>query len=122
MLTEPERKALEDMRDTITRAIRFVEGFDLVAFVADEKTVYAVAHCMEIMKKVEVYFPPDFEFPEGRDDWEAEIFEYGQNYQLQRDALRPLRLWSLVEEFLPPLRSAIEAELQAGQPRQQRLS
>ncbi len=41
MLSDTERDALEDMRDNIARAMRFVDGFDLDAFLADDKTFYA---------------------------------------------------------------------------------
>ncbi len=38
MLSDIEREALEDIRDNIARATRFVDGFDLDAFLADDKT------------------------------------------------------------------------------------
>ncbi len=40
MLSDIERDALEDIRDNIARAARFVEGFDLDGFLADDKTFY----------------------------------------------------------------------------------
>jgi hypothetical protein len=41
MLSDTERDALEDIRDNIARAMRFVDGFDLDAFLVDDKTFYA---------------------------------------------------------------------------------
>ena len=41
MLSDAERDALEDIRDNIARAVRFVDGLDLDAFLADDKTFYA---------------------------------------------------------------------------------
>lgn len=38
MLSDTERDALEDIRGNIARARRFVDGFDLEAFLADDKT------------------------------------------------------------------------------------
>jgi len=41
MLSDVERDALEDIRDNIARAMRFVDGLDLDGFLADDKTFYA---------------------------------------------------------------------------------
>ena len=69
---DPERthrEALETMRDNIDRAQRFVQGFDLAAFLADAKTFYAVARCFEIIKTAGGRVPPSFIYPES---WERE--------------------------------------------------
>jgi hypothetical protein len=39
MLSDAERDALEDVSDNIARAMRFVDGLDLDAFLADDKNV-----------------------------------------------------------------------------------
>lgn len=41
MLSESNRYALEDMRDNMARAVRFVDGLDLEGFLADDKSFYA---------------------------------------------------------------------------------
>jgi hypothetical protein len=41
MLSDVERDALEDIRDNIARAMRFVDSLDLDCFLADDKTFYA---------------------------------------------------------------------------------
>ncbi len=41
MLSEADRDALEDIRDNIARVLRFVDGCDLNALVADDRTFYA---------------------------------------------------------------------------------
>src|SRR5271165_2962401 len=51
MLSEIERDALEDIRDNIARTMRFVDGFDLDAFLADDKTFYAATRCLEIISE-----------------------------------------------------------------------
>jgi hypothetical protein len=51
MLSDAERDALEDIRDNIARAMRFVDGFDLDAFLADDKTFYAATRCLEIISE-----------------------------------------------------------------------
>jgi uncharacterized protein with HEPN domain len=52
MLSETERDALEDIRDNIARAMRFVHGLDLDGFLRDDKTFYAATRCLEIIKDV----------------------------------------------------------------------
>ncbi len=49
MLSEIERDALEDIRDNIARAMRFVRGLDLEGFLSDDKTFYAATRCLEII-------------------------------------------------------------------------
>ena len=66
MLSEIERDALEDIRDNIERAMRFVDGFDLDAFLADDKTFYAATRCLEFISEASRRLPPSFKerFPE----------------------------------------------------------
>jgi uncharacterized protein with HEPN domain len=66
MLSEIERDALEDIRDAIARAVRFVEGFDLDGFLADDKTFYAATRCLEIISEASRRLSPAFKerFPE----------------------------------------------------------
>ena len=51
MLSDVERGALEDIRDNIARAMRFIDGFDLEGFLADDKTFYAATRCLEIISE-----------------------------------------------------------------------
>jgi uncharacterized protein with HEPN domain len=46
-----EQSALLDMLHHIGLAERFAAGFDSAAFVADERTVYAVTRCLEIISE-----------------------------------------------------------------------
>jgi hypothetical protein len=39
MLSDVEREALEDIRDNISRAIGFIDGFDFDGFLADDKNL-----------------------------------------------------------------------------------
>ena len=51
MLSDIERDALEDIRDNIARAMRFVDGLDLDGFLGDDKTFYAATRCLEIISR-----------------------------------------------------------------------
>jgi uncharacterized protein with HEPN domain len=60
MLSDIERDALEDMRDNIARAMRFVDGFDLDGFLGDDKTFYAATRCLEIISEASRRLAPAF--------------------------------------------------------------
>jgi len=66
VLSETERDALEDIRDNIARAMRFVDGLDLDGFLRDDKTFYAATRCLEIISEASRRLPPAFKewFPE----------------------------------------------------------
>jgi uncharacterized protein with HEPN domain len=65
MLSDTERDALEDIRDNIAPAMRFVDGFDLNAFLADDKTFYAARRCLEIISEASWRLPPAFKASSG---------------------------------------------------------
>ena len=66
MLSEVERDALEDIRDNIARAMRFIDGLDLDGFLADDKTFYAATRCLEIISEASRRLPSTFKnrFPD----------------------------------------------------------
>jgi hypothetical protein len=66
MLSDVEREALEDIRDNISRAIGFIDGFDLDGFLADDKTFYAATRCLEIISEASRRLPSTFKerFPQ----------------------------------------------------------
>jgi hypothetical protein len=43
-LNKARTSSASDIRDNIARAMRFVDGFDLDAFLADDKTLLASVH------------------------------------------------------------------------------
>jgi uncharacterized protein with HEPN domain len=92
MLSDTERDALEDIRDNIARAMRFVDGFDLDAFLADDK---------------KERFP---EIP-----WK-EIAGAGSIYRHSYENVVEHRIWKTIHESLPPLRAVVDAELRESDP------
>ena len=71
MLSDTERDALEDIRDNIARAMRFVDGFDLDAFLADDKTFYAATRCLEIISEASRRLPSAFKETVSRNPLET---------------------------------------------------
>lgn len=112
MLSEIELAALEDIRDNIARAVRFVHGFDLEAFLKDDKTFYAATRCLEIISEASRRLSPAFKqrFPEI--PWKA-VAGSGSIYRHNYEDVLERRVWQTIHEALPPLRAVVDAELQA---------
>jgi|SRR5271155_2539337 len=112
MLSDTERDTLEDIRDNIARAMRFVAGCDLDGFLVDDKTFYAATRCLEIISEASRRFPPAFKerFPEIP---RTDVAGSGNIYRHNYESVQELRVWKTIHEALPPLRAAVGAELQA---------
>ena len=74
--------ALRDILHHIDLAENFVTGFDYDAFLADERTVYAVTRCLEVISEASRRLPAD------------------------------LKVWDTVQLALPPLRGVIQDEIE----------
>jgi uncharacterized protein with HEPN domain len=112
MLSDADRDALEDIGDNIARAQRFVDGLDLDAFLADDKTFYAVTRCLEIISEASRRLPVAFKarFPEI--PWK-QIAGAGNIYRHGYESVQERRVWATVRDALPSLRAVVEAELGA---------
>jgi uncharacterized protein with HEPN domain len=112
MLSEIERGALEDIRDNIARATRFVGRLELDAFLADDKTFYAATRCLEIISEASRRPPPGFKqrFPEI--PWK-EVAGSGSIYRHNYENVQALRIWRTIHEALPALRAVVDAALRA---------
>jgi uncharacterized protein with HEPN domain len=112
MLSDAERGALEDIRDNIARALRFVDGLDLDAFLADDKTFYAATRCLEIISEASRRLSPAFKkrFPEI--PWK-QIAGSGNIYRHGYELVQEWRVWATIHEALPPLRAIVDAELRS---------
>jgi uncharacterized protein with HEPN domain len=112
MLSENDRDALEDIRDNIARVMRFVDGYDLDLFLADDKTFYAATRCLEIISEASRRLSPAFKarFPEI--PWK-DAAGSGSIYRHSYENVQERRVWATIQEALPPLRAVVEAELRA---------
>jgi uncharacterized protein with HEPN domain len=110
MLSKIDKDALEDMRDNIARAMQFVRGLDLEAFLVDLKSFYAATRCLEIISEASRRLSPSFKerFPEiPRKDVAGSGNIYRHNYE---DVLER-RVWLTIHEALPRLQTLINTEL-----------
>jgi len=112
MLSEIKRGALEDIRDNIARAMRFVGGLDPDAFLADDKTFYAGTRCLEIISEASRRLPPDFKQRFTEIPWK-EVAGSGGIYRHNYENVQSLRIWRTIHEALPALRAVVDAAFQA---------
>jgi len=110
MLSEKERDALEDMRDNIARAARFVEGFDLQTFLVDDKTFYAVTRCLEIVSEASRRLSPSFKERFPAIPWK-DVAASGSIYRHNYEGVQERRVWNTVHDALPALRAVVETAL-----------
>nr|WP_158813636.1 HepT-like ribonuclease domain-containing protein [Methylocapsa sp. S129] len=115
MLSEIERDALEDIRDNIDRAMRFVRGLDLETFLVDDKSFYAATRCLEIISEASRRLSPVFKerFPEI--PWK-DIAGSGSIYRHNYENILERRIWQTIHEALPPLRAVVAGESEGDPP------
>jgi uncharacterized protein with HEPN domain len=111
MLSEIERDALEDIRDNIARAMRFVRGLDLEGFLGDDKTFYAATRCLEIISEASRRLPPAFKDRFSEIPWKA-VAGSGSIYRHNYEDVLERRIWQTIHEAPPALRALVDAELQ----------
>ena len=110
MLSDVERDALEDIRDNISRAMRFIDGFDLDGFLADDKTFYAATRCLEIISEASRRLPSTFKERFPNIPWK-DVAGSGSIYRRNYEDVQERRIWKTIHEALPPLRAVVDAEL-----------
>jgi uncharacterized protein with HEPN domain len=110
MLSDVERDALEDIRDNIARAMRFVDGLDLDGFLADDKTFYAATRCLEIISEASRRLSPAFKERHPQIPWK-QIAGSGSIYRHSYENVQERRIWATIHEALPALRAVVDAEL-----------
>jgi uncharacterized protein with HEPN domain len=111
MLSEIEREALEDIRDNIARAMRFVAGFDLDGFLGDAKTFYGATRCLEIISEASRRLTPAFKARFPGIPWK-DVAGSGNIYRHDYENVQELRVWKTIHEALPALRAVVDATLQ----------
>ena len=110
MLSDVERDALEDIRDNIARAMRFVDGLDRDGFLADDKTFYAATRCLEIISEASRRLSPAFKERHPQIPWK-QIAGSGSIYRHSYENVQERRIWATIHEALPALRAVVDAEL-----------
>jgi uncharacterized protein with HEPN domain len=93
---------LQDMRESMQKIARYVEGMDRTAFLTDEKTVDAVVRNVEIIGEASKQLPEDFKVRHPQVPWSQMA---GMRNRIVHDyAGVDLELvWEVVAKSLPVL-------------------
>lgn len=110
MPSERASLALFDIRDHIRRAENFISGLSEAEFVADEKTVYAVVRCLEIISEAARRLPSDVRDRHPQLPWRA-IMGAGNIYRHDYDNVSETFVWRTVRHDLASLFEAVEREI-----------
>lgn len=102
--------ALRDMAHHIELAISFTAGLTFDAFRDDLRTFYAVTRCLEILSEASRRLPDELKVRHPSIAW-REMAGAGNVYRHDYEDVAASYVWATVQNHLPPLRAAIEAEL-----------
>ena len=99
--------ALRDILHHIELAEQFVSGFDEKAFLADERTVYAVIRCLEVISEASRRLPASLKARHPSIPWKN-IAGAGNIYRHEYEDVATQYIWDTVQRALPPLRVIIQ--------------
>jgi len=102
---------LSDIAENIDAIDAFTAGMDLVAFVADRKTVYAVVRALEIVSEASRRVPAEIKDRHPEIDWIA-VAAAGNIYRHEYEGVDENLIWQTVRHELAALRSVAMVELE----------
>jgi uncharacterized protein with HEPN domain len=94
----------------IALAHRFVEGMQFEEFSEDERTIYAVTRCLEIISGASRWLPGELKTRHPQVPW-AQIAGAGNVYRHDYEDILVQLLWTTVHEQLDALEQAVAQEL-----------
>jgi uncharacterized protein with HEPN domain len=103
-------RALVTISENIALARDFVSGLTLDTFGSDQRSIYAVTRCLEIISEAVRRLPDDLIARHPSVPW-SDVKAAGNVYRHEYDNLSPKILWATVEEGLEGLAAAVAAEL-----------
>jgi uncharacterized protein with HEPN domain len=110
------KAALFHIRDNITLAFTFVEGFDYDGFRDNQLVFYSVTRALEIISEASRRLPATLKARHPDIPW-ADVAGAGSVYRHDYEDVRPREVWITVQKHLRPLLAIVEQELsQLGDP------
>jgi len=109
-LSERERTACADIDANAERVVRFVTGYTLETFEADERTHFAVVRCLKIISEASRRVSPDTKARYPAVPW-RQIADAGNVYRHSYHRVTLDIVWLTVHHELPVLVAACRAEL-----------
>lgn len=101
---------LRDILHHIDLATEFAGGLDREAFAADQRTVYAVTRCLEIISEASRRLSEELKARHPAIAW-RQMAAAGNVYRHNYEDVAAHLVWETVQQALPPLRAVVEAEL-----------
>ena len=103
--------ALADIERHIDLATGFLSGVEYDAFVDDARTLYAIVRCLEIVSEASRRLPEELKARHPAIPWK-DIAGAGNIYRHDYEDVAAKIVWDTVVLGLPPLRAAIEEEIE----------
>ena len=104
------KACLFHIRDNITLARRFVDGFDYERFRDNQLVFYAVTRALEIISEASRRLPAAIKARYPEIPW-ADVAGAGNVYRHDYEDVQQRAVWNTVQKPLPPLLAAVEQEL-----------
>ena len=109
--SERSRDALQDIVTNAGRIRRSVSGYTLDAFIADDRTHFAVVRCLEIISEASRRIASDARTRHSHVPW-RQVMDAGNVYRHMYDGVSLDIVWLTIHDELPILVAAAEAELE----------
>ena len=103
--------ALRDILKNIELARSFVAGLSFNDFQADQRTVYAVVRCLEIISEASRRLPIDLKTRHPEIAW-TNMAGAGSIYRHDYQDVRDTLVWHTIEQSLGPLHTVVMGELE----------
>lgn len=107
--SEPAR-VLAIIAHNIALARRFIEGMSFASFAGDERTLYAVTRCLEIVSEAARRLPDEVKARHPGVPWKR-IAGAGNVYRHDYEDVLASILWDTVRDHLHALESAVRMEM-----------
>lgn len=110
MLSRQAETALRDILHHIELTGIFAAGLDEAAFLDDQKTIYAVTRCLEIISEASRRVPDEVKARHPGIAWK-QMAGAGNVYRHDYEDVAARYVWNTVQLSLPALRKAVADEL-----------
>ncbi|MGO9472355.1 MAG: DUF86 domain-containing protein [Rhodomicrobium sp.] len=105
-----QQAALLDIAENIRLAQGFVQGMEFEAFRDNKLVFYAATRCLEIISEASRRLAPSVRESQAHIEW-RKIAAAGNIYRHNYEDVQQQLVWSTIHDYLPPLLSAVEAEI-----------
>lgn len=110
MPSEKESGALREILRNIKLAEQFLQGHTFETLQTDEKTLYAIVRCLEIISEASRRLSDELKARHPTIEW-REMAAAGNVYRHKYEDVTARRVWKTLQDHLMPLRIAIEHEM-----------